>query len=83
MENMDWKEADIRSIQVPVLIVAGDRNVPLAEHAVVMYRLYPGGVSPYSRPRMAVIWVRAMSPDSNSKIPELFVAMLDEFLKER
>lgn len=76
----DWNEEDIRSIQAPVLIVIGDQDIVRPEHAVEMSRLLPHG-------RLAILpgthgsyMGEAMSPDLNSKVPELFVAMLDEFL---
>ena len=77
----DWKEQDIRSIQAPALIVIGDQDLTLPEHAVEMYRLLPHA-------RLAILpgthgsyMGEILSPDPNSKIPELFVAMVDEFLR--
>ena len=76
----DWKEEDLRSIQAPALIVVGDEDVVRPEHAVEMYRLLPHG-------RLAVFPAthgsyigEIMSPDPGSKMPELFVAMLEEYL---
>lgn len=75
-----WSDADIRSIRAPTLVVIGDRDVVKPEHAVRMYRLLP-------RARLAILpgthgsyMGEAMSPDPDSKEPELFVAMVDEFL---
>lgn len=75
-----WKDAEIRSIQAPTLVVIGDRDLVQPEHAVRMYRLLPRG-------RLAILpgthgsyLGEAMSPDPDSKVPELFVAMVDEFL---
>lgn len=81
MKNFaDWKDDEIRSIQAPSLVVIGDRDLPLPEHAAEMSRLLPHG-------RLAILpgthgsYIgEALSPDPDSKIPELFVAMLDEFL---
>jgi pimeloyl-ACP methyl ester carboxylesterase len=81
MENFkDWKEEDIRSIQAPAFIIIGDNDVPTPEHAVEMYHLLPHS-------RLAILpgahgqyMGEAMFPDSNNKLPELFVAMVDEFL---
>lgn len=76
----DWKIEDIESISAPALIVIGDHDLPRPEHAVEMYRLLPQG-------RLAILpgthgsYIgEAASPDPNSKIPELFVAMVEEFL---
>ncbi|HEX7964567.1 MAG TPA: alpha/beta hydrolase [Gammaproteobacteria bacterium] len=75
-----WKDAEIRSIQAPTLVVIGDHDLVQPEHAVQMYRLLPRG-------RLAILpgshgsyLGEAMSPDPDSKVPELFVAMVDEFL---
>jgi pimeloyl-ACP methyl ester carboxylesterase len=76
----DWKEEDIRSIKAPVLIVTGDQDLTLPEHAVEMHRLLPHS-------RLAILpgthgsyMGEAMSPNPDSKVPELFAAMVDEFL---
>jgi len=79
----DWTEEDVKSIKAPALIVIGDQDLTLPEHAVEMYRLLPNS-------RLAILpgnhgsyMGEAMSPDSDSKVPALFVAMVDEFLAER
>jgi hypothetical protein len=58
----------------------GDRDLPLPEHAVELYRLLPHA-------RLAILpgthgsyMGEVLSPDMNSKVPELFAAMIDEFL---
>jgi pimeloyl-ACP methyl ester carboxylesterase len=81
MKNFkDWTEEDIRSIQAPALIVSGDHDVATPEHTVAMYRMLPHS-------RLAILpgahgqyMGEAMFPDPNNKLPELFVAMVDEFL---
>lgn len=42
-EPMAW-EADVRALQAPVLIIAGDADVSTLEHSVSMFRLLGGGV---------------------------------------
>jgi pimeloyl-ACP methyl ester carboxylesterase len=37
----DWSDNDIKSITAPTLIIAGDADVVLPEHAVAMYHLIP------------------------------------------
>jgi pimeloyl-ACP methyl ester carboxylesterase len=76
----DWKEELIRSIKVPALVVAGDQDVATVEHTVELYRLLPKG-------RLAILpgthgsfMGEAMTADQNSKVPELFAAMVEEFL---
>jgi pimeloyl-ACP methyl ester carboxylesterase len=40
----DWPDEDIRSIAAPTLVVAGDSDAVLLEHAVELFRLRGGGV---------------------------------------
>ena len=37
----DWKAEDLQAIKAPALIIVGDQDVVLPEHAVEMYRLIP------------------------------------------
>jgi len=76
----DWPEKEIKSIQSPVLVVIGDQDLPTAEHAVEMYRLFANS-------RLAIIpgnhgsyMGEAMSSNSGSEVPALFVAIIEEFL---
>ncbi|SDE99115.1 Pimeloyl-ACP methyl ester carboxylesterase [Mucilaginibacter pineti] len=76
----DWTEADLRSITAPALVVIGDHDLPTPAHAVEMSQLLPNG-------RLAILpgthgsyMGEIMSPDANSKVPEFFVAMINEFL---
>lgn len=41
-EPLEW-EADVRALQLPVLIIAGDADVVTLEHTVAMFRLLGGG----------------------------------------
>lgn len=76
----DWKATDLQAITAPALIVASDRDVVRPEHALEMARLLPNG-------RLAVFlgghgefFGEAMSPHPESRVPELFAAMVEEFL---
>ncbi|MBL0744584.1 alpha/beta hydrolase [Chryseolinea sp. Jin1] len=76
----DWSDDDLRAIQAPSLVVTADRDVVSAEHTVQMSRLL-------SHARLAILpgthgsyMGEAMTQDVNSKVPELFVAMVNEFL---
>ncbi|HEV2110335.1 MAG TPA: alpha/beta hydrolase [Gammaproteobacteria bacterium] len=75
-----WTDAQIRSIQAPAFIVIGDQDLVLPEHALKMSRLMPHA-------RLAIMpgihggyLGEAMTPDTGSKQPECFAAMVDEFL---
>ena len=76
----DWKASDIQGIQAPALIVVSDKDVVRPEHAMEMVHLLPNG-------RLAVLlgghgefFGEANSPHPGSRVPELFAAMVDEFL---
>ena len=76
----DWSEAQIRSVQAPVFLVISNQDVPTPEHAVEMSRLLPhnqlvilpGGHGGYLGEMAA--------GDPQSRVPDLFVAMLEEFM---
>jgi pimeloyl-ACP methyl ester carboxylesterase len=75
-----WTDDQLRSIQAPALVVIGDQDLPTPEHAAKMARLFPHG-------RLAILpgthgsYIgEAFNPKPESKIPELFVAMVNEFL---
>jgi len=75
----DWTDDDLKSIQAPSLVVMGDQDLPTHEHAAIMARLL--------RARLAILpgthgsyMGEIMSRGNNSKIPELFVEMINEFL---
>jgi pimeloyl-ACP methyl ester carboxylesterase len=77
-----WTDDQLRSIQSPTLVVIGDRDLPTPEHAAAMSRLFPHG-------RLAILpgthgsyMGEAFTPKPESKIPDLFVAIVNEFLVE-
>lgn len=77
-----WTDEQVRSIQAPALVVIGDQDLATPEHAAKMARLFPHG-------RLAILpgthgsYIgEAYNPKPESKIPDLFVAMVNEFLAE-
>jgi len=75
----DWPDADIRGIQAPALIVIGDHDIVRSEHAVAMAQLLPHA-------RLAILpgnhgsyLGEITSPNARSNVPQLFVALVDEF----
>lgn len=75
-----WTDEQIRSIQAPAFVVIGDQDLATPEHAAKMARLFPHG-------RLAILpgthgsYIgEAYNPKPESKIPDLFVAMVNEFL---
>ena len=78
----DWTDQDLQSIRAPSLIVIGDQDVVKHQHAVEMARhipvsrlaILPGGHGSY----MGEI----MSAGSASKVPDLFIEMIRDYLAE-
>jgi len=75
-----WSSEEIGLIKAPALVVIGDKDLTLPEHAVQMYRLLPQG-------RLAILpgnhgsyMGEAMSANKNSDMPGYFVALINEFL---
>lgn len=77
-----WTDEQVKTIQAPSLIVAGDRDILSPEHAAKMSHTLPHA-------RLAILpgthgsyMGEIMSRGQVSKIPELFVEMVNEFLAE-
>jgi pimeloyl-ACP methyl ester carboxylesterase len=77
-----WTDDQIRAIQAPAFVVIGDQDLPTPEHAAQMARLLPHG-------RLAILpgthgsfIGEAFIPKPESKTPEFFVEMVNEFLEE-
>lgn len=77
----DWNDQDVRSIGVPVLVIIGDQDVVRPENAVELFRLLPKG-------RLAIFpgghgeylgEINTLKP--GSKVPELLVSLVEEFLQ--
>jgi pimeloyl-ACP methyl ester carboxylesterase len=79
----DWEDEMIRSIKAPTLIIDGDRDVILAEHAVAMSKLIPGSrlmILPSAHGSYIGV---AESPKADDKVIELVVTMVNNFLNDR
>jgi hypothetical protein len=76
----NWPEEDVRSISARALVVVGDHDVVRPEGAVDLFHLLhdarlcilPGSHGEY--------FGEIMSQHADSKVPELFVLLLEEFL---
>jgi pimeloyl-ACP methyl ester carboxylesterase len=76
----DWNAADIRAIKAPTLIVASDQDVVRPEHAVEMMRLLPNCRLVILPGRHGEFFGEATYPQGESKVPELFAEIVNEFL---
>ena len=77
----DISDADIQTIQAPALVINGDADVVLAEHALALSRTLPHA-------RLAILPCghgeyigEICATDEHSKIPALVTAMIVAFLK--
>lgn len=79
----DWKDEDIRSIKSQTLIINGDRDVILPEHAVEMSRLIDNSrllILPTVHGSYIGV---AESPSPDNKIFEMTVGIIKDFLNEQ
>jgi pimeloyl-ACP methyl ester carboxylesterase len=77
-----WTDEQIRSIKVPVFVTNADTDVGSPEHAVEMFRLFPNArLSMFPGTHGAYLGEISTGME-NSKIPELAVSMIEEFLDE-
>jgi pimeloyl-ACP methyl ester carboxylesterase len=82
-EPMAWEE-DVKKLETPVLIIAGDADVSTLEHNVALFRLLGGGVmgdmgQPLPASRLAVL--PATSHTAVISQPDLLHALIEPFLQ--
>ena len=82
LEFVDWKAEDIQSINAPALIIVGDEDVVRPEHAVEMFRLLPHARLSILPGRHGTYIGEVASGIEHSKISELVVSIIEEFLNE-
>jgi pimeloyl-ACP methyl ester carboxylesterase len=78
----DWKDEDLKSIKAPSLVVAGDNDVVRPEHTVAMYRMLRHGKLAILPGSHGSYMGEIMSAGSDSKMPAIFVDLVEEFLVE-
>jgi pimeloyl-ACP methyl ester carboxylesterase len=78
----DWTDDEIRSIQAPILIVAGDHDILTPEHAVAMYRLLPHGGLVILPGFHGEYMGEALFPNVSNERVMGFVAVVNDFLRE-
>jgi pimeloyl-ACP methyl ester carboxylesterase len=76
----NWNDDDLRSIKVPSLIINGDKDVVLVEHALKMAKLIPNAELIILPGVHGAYLGEICTAIPNSKLPELTVEMIDEFL---
>ncbi|HEY8468217.1 MAG TPA: alpha/beta hydrolase [Longimicrobiales bacterium] len=82
-EPMAWEE-DVKALQVPVLLIAGDADVVTLEHTVALFRLLGGGIMGDMGRPLAASRLAIMPATSHSAVitqPDLLYAFIEPFLK--
>jgi pimeloyl-ACP methyl ester carboxylesterase len=82
VEFKDWNAENIHSIKAPALIIIGDADVVLPEHAVEMLRLLPHARLSILPGTHGAYIGEVTTGMEHSKIPDLTVSMIEEFLNE-
>ena len=82
-EPMAWEE-DVRNLQAPVLLIAGDADVVTLEHTVAMFRLLGGGAmgdmgNPLPASRLAIL--PATSHTAVIGQVDLLMGLIEPFLR--
>ena len=78
----DISNDDLRSIQAPALIILGDAEVVRAEHAVEMARTLPHAKLAIIPGEHGAYIGEACSAIEGSRVPELAVELIEEFLAD-
>lgn len=78
----DISDEQIKNIQAPALVINGDTEVIRAEHAFALSRTLPHGQLAILPGGHGDYIGEICAPNRNSKIPDLVVGMIDEFLKK-
>jgi len=77
----DWKDEMLRSIKAPTLIISGDRDVILPEHAVAMSKLISGSRLMLLPAEHGAYIGAAESQQAGSNIIEMTVGVIKNFLE--
>lgn len=76
----DWNDDDLYAIQAPAFIIAGNHDVVTTEHTVLMSQLIPHSELMILPGTHGSFIGEVCSITKDSKIPELTVAAVEEFL---
>jgi pimeloyl-ACP methyl ester carboxylesterase len=79
----DWTDDEIKSIQAPTLVIVGDHDVVTPEHAALMCRLISDARLTILPGSHGSFIGEACSPEEGSRMPEITVSLIEEFLSRR
>ena len=78
----DWSDDELRSIKAPTFLVCGDHDVMTPEHTVKMSTLIAGASLMILPGTHGSFIGEVCSVEEGSKIPEMTVAAIEEFLQK-
>lgn len=76
----DWKDEALQSIKAPSLILIGDRDIVLPEHAAKMSRMIPNARLMILPANHGSYIAEICTVQENSKTPEATIILIEEFL---
>jgi pimeloyl-ACP methyl ester carboxylesterase len=76
----DWKDSDLQGIKAPVLVMSGDKDVVLPEHALKMSRLIPNAELIILPGVHGAFLGEICTAVPGSELPGMAVALVEEFL---
>lgn len=76
----DWTDQDLRSIKAQTFIIAGDHDIVTPEHAAKMSKIVPNSTLMILPGTHGSFIGEACTTEKGSKIPEVTVAIIEEFL---
>ncbi|HKC35895.1 MAG TPA: alpha/beta hydrolase [Chitinophagaceae bacterium] len=76
----DWKDEELVSIKAPTLIIAGDKDVVAAEHAVKMSHIIPNAQLMILPGTHGSFIGEICAAEEGSKMPETTITIMKEFL---
>jgi pimeloyl-ACP methyl ester carboxylesterase len=76
----DWSDNDLKSIKAPSLIIIGNHDIVLPEHAVKMSRLIPNAELMILPGTHGAYLGEIVTAQPNNKLSEMTVAVVEEFL---
>jgi pimeloyl-ACP methyl ester carboxylesterase len=77
----DWTDDDLRSIKAPTLLIIGDQDIVKPEHAIQMALLIPNAELMILPGSHGSFIGEVCTVKKGSKIPEMCVTVIEEFLK--
>jgi pimeloyl-ACP methyl ester carboxylesterase len=80
---VETTDEEVKSLTIPALIIAGDRDVSTPEHAVELLRLLPQARLMILPGTHGAFLGELLQADRGTRYPELSAQLIENFLDER